>query len=131
MLKIFVACWHEKTLTASCLCLNEEKYTTILHVLEIILRKTDSAKALQSQALQSQGISKHRFCKTHFPLQHCSFSFPTPPAPFPFYVKLAASFSSVILGTAVEVTDGQVFQQPSAFFRREEDLRGKWCVVLR
>lgn len=126
-----VACSHEKTLTASCLCLNEEKYATILHVLEIILQKTDSAKVLQSQALQSQRISKHRFCKTHFPLQHCSFSFPTPPAPFPFYVKPAASFSSIILGTAVEVTGAQVFQQQSAFFRQEEDQRGKRCVVLR
>lgn len=129
MQKIHVACSREKTRTASCLCLNEEKYSTILHVLEIILQKTDSAKVLQSQALQSQRISKHRFCKTHF--QHCSFSFPTPPAPFPFYVKPAASFSSVILGTAVEVTGAQVFQQQSAFFRREEDQRGKRCVVLR
>lgn len=65
--KIYVASWHENPLTASCLCLNEEKYKTILHGLKIILYKIDSAKALQSQTLQS-GISKHRFCKTHFPL---------------------------------------------------------------
>lgn len=96
------------------LWLHEEKYGTVLHVLEIILQNTDSAKALQSQALQSQGISKHRFCKTHFPLQHCSLFFP--PAPFPFYVKLGASLSSVILGTAVEVTGAQAFQQLSECF---------------
>lgn len=64
---------------------------------------------LQSQALQSQGISTHRFRKTCFPLKRCSFSFPTRPVPFPFYVKQAASFFSVILGTAIEVTGAQVF----------------------
>lgn len=112
--------WHETNLTTSCLFLNEEKYATVLHILEIILQNTHFAKALHGQALQSQDISKYRFCKTHFPLQHCFFSVPTPPAPFPFYVKTAASFSSVILGTAIEVTGAQVFQHLSAFLSREE-----------
>lgn len=45
--------------------------------------------------------------------------FPIYPAPFPFYMKPAASFSSVILEIAVEVTDAQVCQPLSAFFRLE------------
>lgn len=118
----------KKALTASCLCLNEEKYVTVLHILEIVLQNTGSAKALQSQAVQSQGISKHRFCKIHFPLKHCSFFFPTTPAPFPFYVKVASSFFSVILGTAVEVTHAQVFR---VLFSAERRTREKSSVVLR
>lgn len=90
------------------------------YCLEIILQNTCFAKALQGQALQNQGISKYRFCKTHFPLQHCSFSVLIPPALFPFYLKTAASFSSIILGAAVEVTGAQVFQHPSAFLSRGE-----------